>query len=138
MPKPILVAVDGSDNALRALKLAAAWSKNTGSTLHLLLVHPPITSSRALPQSLIDEHHERQTEQAFKKARKFIARARMEAKFVTEIGDPAPTIAEYASRHRCQQIVMGNRGHGAVAGLLLGSVAMKVVQLATVPVTLVK
>jgi len=35
-------------------------------------------------------------------------------------------------------IVMGNRGHSAIKGLFLGSVALKVVQLAEMPVTLVK
>ena len=33
---------------------------------------------------------------------------------------------------------MGTRGMGAVAGLVMGSVAQKVVHLAAVPVTLVK
>lgn len=138
MPRPILVALDGSDNSLRALKLAAGWSKSTGAPLHLLFVQPPISSSRALSQQLIDEHHERQTEQAFKKARTFVQRAGISAKFVTETGDPAATIAAYADKCRGQQIVIGNRGHGAVAGIFLGSVALKVVQLANVPVTMVK
>jgi nucleotide-binding universal stress UspA family protein len=35
-------------------------------------------------------------------------------------------------------IVISTRGLGAVAGLVLGSVAMKVLQLAEIPVTLVK
>ncbi|MCJ9712965.1 universal stress protein, partial [Bordetella hinzii] len=39
---------------------------------------------------------------------------------------------------QCDRIVMGTRGLGAVGGLVLGSVAQKVIHLSPVPVTLVK
>lgn len=39
---------------------------------------------------------------------------------------------------KCTHIIMGTRGRGRVAALVLGSVALKVVQLARIPVTLVK
>jgi nucleotide-binding universal stress UspA family protein len=47
-------------------------------------------------------------------------------------------IAQYAKEKGCDQIVMGTRGLGTVQGLLLGSVATKVIHLANVPVMLVK
>ncbi len=53
-------------------------------------------------------------------------------------GAAAETILELARERRCAAIVVGTRGLGAVAGLVLGSVAGKIVQLAPVPVTLVK
>lgn len=45
-------------------------------------------------------------------------------------------VAEEAMQ--CAAMAMGTRGPGAVAGLVLGSVAARIVQLAPVPVTLVK
>jgi nucleotide-binding universal stress UspA family protein len=54
------------------------------------------------------------------------------------IGTPAEEIAAYAAQHGCDAIVMGTRGMGALAGLVLGSVAHKLVHLAPVPVTLVR
>ena len=54
------------------------------------------------------------------------------------IGDPATAIVKLARRLNCDLIVMGTRGMGKVAGLVLGSVATKVVHLADAPVTLVK
>jgi nucleotide-binding universal stress UspA family protein len=55
-----------------------------------------------------------------------------------EAGDAATTIARRADALQCEGIVMGTRGMGAIANLLLGSVAVKVVHLANLPVTLVK
>lgn len=133
----ILVTVDGSDNAIRALKFATA-STPTGSRLMLLYVQAPVPRSRAVSAALIEEHYARQEGLALTKARKFLARTKTNALIEVCVGDPATTIVEYARKKKCTQIVMGNRGHSTLKGILLGSVAMKVVQLAEAPVTLVK
>jgi nucleotide-binding universal stress UspA family protein len=135
----ILVALDGSDNALRALKHAASLAaKDRTAKLLLLYVHQPIPRSRAISQALIEEHYARQEELALAKTKSYLARNKLRAGIEICIGDPATTIVEYARKKKCKQIVLGNHGHGAIAGVLLGSVAMKVIQLADVPVTLVK
>lgn len=54
------------------------------------------------------------------------------------IGDVAPTITRRASEVGASLIMMGTRGMGAVANLVLGSTANKVIHLATVPVLLVQ
>ena len=54
------------------------------------------------------------------------------------IGHPGDEIAACAAEHGCDAIVMGTRGMGTVAGLLLGSVATRVLRVAQVPVTLVR
>jgi len=53
-------------------------------------------------------------------------------------GHAAETIVRVARQQRCTRIVMGTRGLGAMAGLMLGSVAYKVIHLSLIPVTLVK
>lgn len=52
--------------------------------------------------------------------------------------EPAEAIVRLARERSCGMIVMGTRGMGAIASLVLGSVALKVIHLAEVPVTLVK
>ena len=53
-------------------------------------------------------------------------------------GDPAEVIGSYVERQNCDMVVMGTRGLSPMSGLLLGSVASKVIHAVRVPVTLVK
>ena len=53
-------------------------------------------------------------------------------------GDPAQEIIAAAGDRQADLIVVGSRGHGRLAGLLLGSVAQKVVSLAPCPVVVVR
>lgn len=57
---------------------------------------------------------------------------------VVLVGEPASSIAAHVERHGADAVVMGTRGLGAVGGLVLGSVATKVIYLVEPPVTLVK
>ena len=61
-------------------------------------------------------------------------------KFSTHVvpGDIARRIVQLAEQHDCVRIVMGTRGLGALAGLVLGSVGYRVIHLSPIPVTLVK
>ncbi len=43
-----------------------------------------------------------------------------------------------AATVRCDNIVMGTRGSGAISGIFLGSVTTKVIRLSEIPVTVVK
>lgn len=52
-------------------------------------------------------------------------------------GEVAPTLIEIARERKAQAIVVGKRGTGRIAGLLLGSVSQALVSLAPVPVVVV-
>ncbi|HZI07763.1 MAG TPA: universal stress protein, partial [Archangium sp.] len=54
------------------------------------------------------------------------------------VGNAALAISERAEAADIQMVVMGSRGQGAVARLLLGSVATEVVHTATKPVVVVR
>jgi nucleotide-binding universal stress UspA family protein len=87
---------------------------------------------------LIAEHQSRNAEAALKPALAVIKRLRLNTTPQTQIGNPAEVIVAVARQRKSGEIVMGNSGLGAVAGLLLGSVARKVIFLARIPVVLVK
>ena len=56
----------------------------------------------------------------------------------TIAGDPAEAIIKIADTRKCDLIVMGSRGLGRLAGLVLGSVSQKVVSHAPCPVLIVR
>jgi nucleotide-binding universal stress UspA family protein len=72
------------------------------------------------------------------------ARRKARANGITRIsaepsfGDPAREIITVAQTRQADLIVVGSRGHGRLASLLLGSVAQKVVSLAHCPVVVVR
>ena len=135
MTRRLLVPMDGSDCALRALTFAA---KTPHATLHVLNVQPGLPSSRFVSKRMIADHQDRSAQEALAPAHALIKRLKATASVHTAIGDPATTIVAFAKKHRCAAIVMGSRGKGRIAGLMLGSVAAKVINLARCPVTVVK
>jgi nucleotide-binding universal stress UspA family protein len=54
------------------------------------------------------------------------------------VGSVAEVVTQLADSLRCEQITMGTHGRGALADLLMGSTALKVIHLSKVPVLLVK
>lgn len=141
MRKP-LVPIDGSDSALRALAHALAELQGQPVTeLHLLNVQiPPVHMfpSKLVPPDVIDQELRREGAAHLEQARAAVRAAGIACVCHVRIGHPGPEIAACAAEQGCDAIVMGTRGMGAAAGLLLGSVATRVVHVAQVPVTLVK
>ena len=137
--KRILVPVDGSACSVHALAYAGKKQlASKGVRIFVLNVQPSLLPSRTITRSMIHEYQTRNSQAALKRARTVIKRMSLQAECHTQIGDPAPTIVKFAEGKRCGEIVMGNSGLGAVAGLVLGSVARKVIFLARCPVVLVK
>lgn len=135
----ILVPIDGSANSLRALKHAAEHFRESAHVQLLLLnVQPALPPSRHVTKTMIKDHQKRMSEEALTPARNLAGRlgAMFDCYFRT--GEPAEVITNFARKTRCAEIIMGTRGLGRVRGLLLGSVATKVIHLASVPVTIVK
>lgn len=139
----LLVPVDGSDNANRAVLHARQLAQGApAARIHLLNVQTPPQGraglSRLVTQDMIDEYYVREGQEAAHEARKLLDVTGTDYTCHVEFGKPALEIQAYAREHRCDRIIMGTRGHGALAGMLIGSVANQVVQLADVPVTLVR
>jgi nucleotide-binding universal stress UspA family protein len=143
----VLVPVDGSDNSMRAVEEACRQlTHRPQETVQLLNVQPPNHSAvvkKYLSQDLIDEFYRVEGEAALEAARARLDEAKIAYKSNVKIGDVAQSIASCVQQLRCDQVIMGTRGLGsggiaAVSGLLLGSIATKVLHLVDVPVTLVK
>lgn len=140
--RKILVPVDGSPNSERAVRHAVALAAhNPALEVHLLNVQPPIEDwevRRFLKREEVEAMEESKGGDALVCARAILDAAGVRYTPQVLIGPVAETIAKTALEQNCDGIVMGTRGLGAVAGVLLGSVTSKVIHLADVPVTLVK
>jgi nucleotide-binding universal stress UspA family protein len=142
MPK-MLVPVDGSEYSDRGVDFlikSAQWYREA-IEIHLITVQHHMPYGRAVSAVAGDEirkYHQEAGLKALESARARLDAIQMPYTFHIGVGVPAEIIVQYASKQGCDQIVMGTRGLGAVGGLLLGSVATKVLALASVPVLLVK
>lgn len=138
----ILVPVDGSPSSLAAARfvIGTLAPAKPALEIHLLNVQAPLSAAAAtfIDSGVLRDFHREEGEKDLAGARKLLDEAGLRYEASTAVGDPAETIVTYAERKGCAGIVMGTRELGKVAGLLLGSVASKVLHLSTVPVTLVK
>ncbi len=138
----ILVPIDGSKTALRAADYAITQAKRIRAQVHLLNVQLlPDTYRTEREYLAVASNRElttRRAEAILKPAVARLRRARVQHTVHISYGDIAPAIARVVRQLKCDSIVMGTRGLGPIGGLLLGSVAMKVIHLAKIPVTLVK
>ncbi len=138
----ILVAVDGSENALRAVRHVLAEKDVYRDPLQLVLVNvqASVVSGAVkmfFSQEQLEGYYREEGDTAMAAARDLVAAAGLPAEHHILVGDPAENIARLARDTRCHQIVMGTRGMGAISGMFVGSVAAKVIHRSEVPVLLV-
>ncbi len=138
-----LVAVDGSENALRAVRQVIAFAPELREAPHILLANiQPVMVSGAVRTFVnadqIDAWYRSEGEKALAGARDLLAAAGLAHEHHIVVGDPAETLARMARERGCDLIVIGSRGMSAVANLIMGSVATRVLHLAEVPVLLVR
>ena len=139
MLSSILVAVDGSDHANKALDFAADLARRYDAALAVLSVyrhHSPLESSLSLvkareatptPDAVLSELAREIVDAAVERAQASGARV---GKGLVKRGPPARTIIQVGKELGADAIVLGSRGLGDLEGHLLGSVSHKVASLA--------
>ena len=127
-----LVAVDGSDNALRALDVAVlqALQRDT-CVLHLIHVEQWLSKEAAEAELAL------RALQATARARAKLDSAGQPWRLHVAMGEPAESILALAGHLGCSRIVIGNRGLSLAESLLCGSVTHKVMQQSELPVLVV-
>jgi len=137
----ILLPVDGSHGAQRAVEHVVATNEEQHPEIHLLNVQSPMRAKWLTPPPVAEmmvRARRNAGEEVLRPVRALLAAQGIDCTAQVLLGDPAETIARYAAERGCTSIVMGTRGMNAIGTLVLGSVATKVVNLTDIPVTLIK
>jgi nucleotide-binding universal stress UspA family protein len=139
----ILIPIDGSENALRAVRQVLdkrGWCREA-LEIHLVNVQLPVASGAVrmfIPQDQLREYYEDEGQKALKAAKDLLQDSGVAFHCRVGVGDPAAAIVHYCTEQGCDLIAMGTRGSGALGNVLIGSVATKVIHLAHVPILLLK
>ena len=140
LPSKIMIPVDGSPASLRAVDFAIPMAAQNPDSLFVLL-NVQNVSATELSGEFMHGVQERLAQAAAKALEEAVAKseaANIRFETVVRTGPTAETIAQVSRETGINHIVMGTRGLGRIQGILLGSVAMKVIHLAEVPITLIK
>lgn len=140
----ILVATDGSKNALRAVKFAIAQVKaNTSKTnsITVISVHDDAGLRHAksfVGSDAITDYLRELSDKELKPAVKALDDAGVKHSMVIKTGHVAEEIALLAQKEKFDMVVLGSKGRSALADLLIGSVAQRVIAKVKQPVVLIK
>ena len=136
MFEKVLVAVDGSEGARRAIELAATLGKRTGAELLVLHVREvevgKFSGAMEAPveaRDLVNDVVAELTGQGL------VAKGQIQG---APHGRAAKEIVDEARAAGCDTIVMGSRGLSDWAAVLVGSVAHKVISHAHCPVIIAR
>ena len=148
MPKQIIVPLDGSRLAEKALPHAVALARATGSGLTLLQAVPTASSAGALAWAVPFAQSAVAREEVVESARKYLrsvaqhnesAGAGVPLQVELVEGDAAEGIILHVEQDpNAAMIVMATNGRSGLSRWVLGSVAEKVLQAAPVPLALIR
>jgi nucleotide-binding universal stress UspA family protein len=141
--KKILIATDGSESAREAVEFGLELAAEQNAEPIFVHVAPAIDAmptagfGMAVPPSV--PHVPSQDDRvSLEIASEIAAREGIDAKTELLVGHPASEIATYADTIDADLIVIGSRGHGAIASALLGSVSREVLRESRRPVLVVR
>ena len=138
----ILVAVDGSEAALQAVREALRMiGEGLRASLVLANVQEPATLYEMLlahDADVIEQVSADAGLHLLEPAQTLVRAAGVEHEIEVARGDPAHTLIDILENFGCDMVVMGARGMGTLRSALLGSVSHEVLHAAPVPVLVVK
>ena len=140
--KRILIATDGSESAHQALEFGLELAEEQGAMPIVVHVAPAVEilpyASFAAPAPTVPHELDANDRTPLNEAAELAARRGLEIKTELLLGNPADEIVAFADTIEADLIVVGSRGHGAIASVLLGSVSRAVLHESRRPVLVVR
>lgn len=139
MVKKILVGTDGSEHAERAAAMAADLAKRYGASLLVVTVVEPayLPPEAALMADRIEMARREEAERLVQAEAAKLASSGALVQGEVLFGTPAEEMVRAANEAHVDMVVVGSRGRGAVARMLLGSVSDRLVRQSRQPVLVV-
>lgn len=139
MFKKILLATDGSSDAGQALAYARELALRDDAQVFVVHAFDPVPSYLGDPwRDRVAARHVSAGQEVAGNAAQTLQEAGIDVIVEVLEGPPADAILKVADVRECDLIIMGSRGHGSLASLLLGSVSHHVLAHARVPVMIVR
>lgn len=139
----VVAALDGSASAEAALAIAIELARVYGRRLLLVRVVPPVFILGSGVEAMNARHDAQYAEEVEAHCYLVATRERLEreenisAETLELVGPVADQLTHLVRAHPGSLLVMGTRGHGGLARVILGSVAAQVMSRATTPVVIV-
>lgn len=138
----IALAVDGSKSSSAAARHVLVLQRSLAAKEPIVVIYvdEPLLQAVALKLGVAgtQRYHDENATHALRSVRVALKRAGIEYRERLLMGDAATKIVDAVKKERCDLLVMGSHGRGAMESLFLGSVTMKVIAQSKVPVTVVR
>jgi nucleotide-binding universal stress UspA family protein len=142
MTETMVVGVDGTADSVAALTSATELAEESGAALVVLHVRHASglaagsleAGAEAAMSDALDQVEKTSREQAAE----VLSGQAVRWRFDVASGDPATELIAAARDHHAGTIVVGGRSHGVIGGLVVGSVAQKLVRHSPVSVLVVR
>lgn len=141
MIKKILLPTDGSEHSTKTVQYAIDLAKSLGASVDVVYAYQTATSLRKRASMLLEEYKKAFEEDAKEIVTEVVERLKADGITVSATiseGLPAEAILRAIEEIKPDLVVMGSRGEGGFANMLLGGVAEHVVHYSTAPVLVVK
>lgn len=135
----IVVATDGSDQAMKAVEKSIELAEQEGNEVYLLSVaYSTHEDLDEMPPNIQDKL-EAEARQALEKAKAIFDNKKIKVETLLEVDlVPANAIIRKSKEIKCDQILMGSTGRSSLERAFMGSTAAKVVAQAPCSVTIVR
>ena len=136
-PQTVVAGIDGSEESARALRWAAEYVERVGGILHAVTIwHQPVQFGYRLPtpDTELEQRARESLDSTVDAVRRDFPEVDVRSRLVRgQVVDEFVGLSKQADL-----LVLGNKGHGAFTGMMVGSVALKLVHHARCPVTVVR
>jgi nucleotide-binding universal stress UspA family protein len=126
----ILVPIDGSDYSKAAVDFIASRTTLLGKAPEVELLNVqlpiPVRAARLVGKEVVASYYRDESDKVLKAPVAALKKSGVECTSAYRVGHPAEEIAAAAAKDKADLIVIGSHGHGALAGMVLGSVTNSV------------